>query len=178
MEYKRWLLISAFTAAGAVVGAGAVIATVEANRYTSTDAFCTSCHTMAIIAAEPYFRQSAHRSNRVGVLASCGDCHIPATDWFGETYTHVSQALHDVAAEYTGNFSDPAVWKVRRAELARHVRDNMRSNDSVTCRKCHDAAAINPASESGRAAHALLAQGQMTCIDCHLNTVHAPASAP
>jgi len=43
----------------------------------------------------------------------------------------------------------------------------------VTCRSCHDANAIKPASERGRAAHALMQERKLTCIDCHFNLVHA-----
>jgi trimethylamine-N-oxide reductase cytochrome c-type subunit TorC len=81
--------------------------------------------------------------------------------------------LRDVVAEYTHNYNDPGLWNKRRVELAAEVRDQMHRNDSATCRKCHDAAAIRPASEAGRASHATLKQGQATSIDCHANIVHA-----
>ena len=50
----------------------------------------------------------------------------------------------------------------------------MHNQDSVTCRSCHDANAIQPTSEEGQKAHALLRQGGVTCIDCHTNIVHPP----
>jgi nitrate/TMAO reductase-like tetraheme cytochrome c subunit len=175
MAGNRSLLILAFFAAGAVVGAGAIIVSVEANRITSTDSFCTTCHSMATYAAESGFKQSAHRSNAAGVLASCGDCHIPRTNWWIETYTHVVRGLKDVISENTHNFSDPKVWDAYRIELADVARKEMRSQDSVTCRSCHDPQVIRPASESGQAAHAQIREARMTCIDCHFNLVHAPA---
>ena len=52
----------------------------------------------------------------------------------------------------------------------------MHSQDSVTCRSCHDANAIQPTSDDGRKAHELLRQGGVTCVDCHTNLVH-PAAA-
>jgi cytochrome c-type protein NapC len=52
----------------------------------------------------------------------------------------------------------------------------MRAQDSVTCRSCHEAGAIAPKSEAGRAAHARVGKGGATCVDCHRNLVHAPAS--
>jgi nitrate/TMAO reductase-like tetraheme cytochrome c subunit len=171
---KRWLPLFALLAAGGLVGAGAIVASVEINRHTSTDAFCTSCHSMARLAAEPQFARSTHRSNAAGVLPSCGDCHIPKTNWFVETYAHASSGIRDVIAETFGKFDDPAVWEKRRIELAHSVREEMRGQDSVTCRGCHDASAIRPASERGRAAHDLVREGRMTCIDCHFNLVHAP----
>jgi len=51
----------------------------------------------------------------------------------------------------------------------------LRRQDSVTCRGCHDANAINPKSEDGRTSHAMLKQGGVTCVDCHVNLVHPPA---
>jgi trimethylamine-N-oxide reductase cytochrome c-type subunit TorC len=171
---RRWIAVLALLAVGGVAGAGAILASIEVNRYTSTDGFCTSCHSMAHLAAEPQFARSAHRSNLAGVQPSCGDCHIPATNWFTETYTHVAKGLRDVIAEKSNNYSDPAVWEKRRVELAHSVREEMRSQDSVTCRRCHDAAAIQPASQRGLAAHELVREGRVTCIDCHFNLAHAP----
>ena len=157
----------ALLAAGAVVGAAAIIVTTEINRWTATDAICTSCHSMASIADDSHFKASAHESNAAGIRVGCSDCHIPPGNWFAETYTHVSMGIKDVVAEYTHNFNDPAIWEKRRGELAADAREVMRRDDSSACRKCHDATAVRPASEAGRAAHAMLQQGRMTCIDCH-----------
>jgi cytochrome c-type protein NapC len=171
-QMRRLIILALF--AGIIAGAAGMLVSREGNHYTSTDAFCTSCHSMASIGSDPHFIASAHRANGEGVRPSCGDCHIPKTNWFVETYTHVSSGMRDVIAEYTLNFSDPAIWEARRVELAHEVRNLMRSQDSVTCRSCHDAAVIASKSERGRAAHALLREGHMTCVDCHFNIVHAP----
>jgi flagellar basal body P-ring protein FlgI len=45
---------------GGVIGAGGIIASTEINRQTSTDALCTSCHTMSVVVADPHYQQSAH----------------------------------------------------------------------------------------------------------------------
>jgi cytochrome c-type protein NapC len=169
-----WLLL--VLAIGALIGASVMLVSVEVNRATATDAFCTSCHSMTFVGSDPHFLQSAHRTNSAGVRPSCGDCHIPKTNWFVETWTHVHEGVRDVIAENTHNFSDPKVWGARRAELAHEVRNLMRAQDSVTCRGCHDASAIAPKSTRGKAAHALLREGRMTCIDCHFNLVHAPVA--
>jgi nitrate/TMAO reductase-like tetraheme cytochrome c subunit len=176
MRGNRWLFLLALLVAGGVIGAGGIIISLEVNRATSTDAFCSSCHSMATLATDPYFRQSRHEANAAGFQVSCSDCHIPSGNWFVETYAHVAFGLRDVVAEYTHNFTDPELWQKRRTELAEQVRDEIRRDDSITCRKCHDAAAIRLATEAGRAAHAMLAQGQVTCTDCHINLVHAPAA--
>ena len=174
MRGRRWLTGLSVLVVGAVVGAGAILVSLKVNDATSTDAFCTSCHSMKFVAADPFFQHSAHQTAASGVRPSCGDCHIPKTNWFVETYNHVTSGVRDSYAEFTHDFSDPKTWEARRVALAHEVRNTMRAQDSVTCRSCHDAAAITPKSERGRAAHALLREGRMTCIDCHFNLAHAP----
>jgi len=174
MPINRWLAICGFIAIGGVLGAGVIIGSTEFNRRTSTDALCTSCHSMTVVAADPHYQQSRHQANAAGVRAGCADCHIRTDNWFVETYEHVTSAVRDVIAEYTHNFDDPAVWQKRRVTLAAVVHEQMRRNDGITCRKCHDASAIHPQSDAGRSAHATLKQGGPTCIDCHSNIVHAP----
>jgi nitrate/TMAO reductase-like tetraheme cytochrome c subunit len=177
MRERRWIAVLALLMVGALTGAAAIIASTEINRYTSTDAFCTSCHTMASIADDPQYKRSAHRMNAAGVLAGCSDCHIPTSNWFVETYTHVAHGIADLIAEKTHNFGDPAVWNARRVELANRARDAMRRDGGAACRKCHEVAAIRPVSGAGRAVHAAPAQGGLICIDCHANLVHAPPAA-
>jgi len=159
---------------GAVLGAGGILVSLEVNRATSTEAFCTSCHSMVFVGGDPVFLKSAHRTNGAGVHAGCADCHIRRDNWFVETYTHVKSGLRDSIAELTHNYGNATVWEARRVELAHEVRNVMRAENSATCRSCHDAAKISPQSERGQAAHALLREGRMTCIDCHFNIVHAP----
>ncbi len=174
MKINRWLFIALLLVA-VLVGAGGMLVSVAGNRYTSTDAFCTSCHTMTLQASDPYFQKSVHRSNAAGIRPSCGECHIPTTNWFIETYTHVSSGIRDMYVTLTRDFSNPQTWETRRAALEQEVLADLRASNSVTCRSCHDAAAIQPKSEAGRQSHAALAQGGVTCVDCHVNLVHPPA---
>jgi len=176
MTINRWLL-GAVLLVAAVVGAGAMMASFAINHATSTDAFCIGCHTMALQYNDPFFQNSAHRSNKEGVRPSCGDCHIPTTNWFIETYVHVTSGIRDVYVETTHDFSDPKAWEARRAALEEEARAQIRAWDSVTCRSCHDASAIKPSSDAGRQSHALLGQGGVTCVDCHINLVHPPVAA-
>ncbi|HMF25272.1 MAG TPA: NapC/NirT family cytochrome c [Pseudolabrys sp.] len=175
MRINRGLLFAG--AIGFVLGAGAIITSIAFNHYTSTTEFCTSCHSMTFQLADPHFQKSVHWSNSKGVRPSCGDCHIPTTNWFIETYTHATSGIRDIIAELTHNYNDPKLWEARRRELAPETVAHMRAQDSVTCRSCHDASAIKPTTEDGRVAHATLKGGGVTCVDCHTNIVHAPTSA-
>ena len=165
------LLLALFVAV--LIGAGATIASVEFNRHTSTDAFCTSCHSMASLPADPHYQQSAHASNSAGVRPSCGQCHIPTNNWFVETYTHIASGMRDLFAEMTTNFDDREGWNARRRELAKGVHENMRRQNNVTCTTCHAPASIKPASQVGQVIHASLPEGQMACASCHRNIVHS-----
>ena len=177
MKISRGLLVLLLIIA-AIVGAGAMIVNTEVERYTSTNAFCSSsCHSMTFMAADPHFQKSAHWSNPEGVRAGCGNCHIPTDNWFLETYTRVTLAARDLFAELTHDFSNPKVWEARRVGLEQKTLAELRHWDSSPCRSCHDASAIQPKSDAGRQSHAALAQGGVTCVDCHSNLVHPPAAS-
>jgi nitrate/TMAO reductase-like tetraheme cytochrome c subunit len=153
-------------------GAVATIASVEFNRHTSTDKFCTGCHSMASLPTDSHYQQSAHVSNPAGVRPNCGSCHIPTNNYFVETYTHLTSGIHDLFAEWTTNFDDKEAWEARRRELAKGVHDKMRRQGNVTCRSCHAPESIKPVSQTGQAVHAAL-PAQMACVDCHRNLVHS-----
>jgi nitrate/TMAO reductase-like tetraheme cytochrome c subunit len=177
MHISRWLFVVLLLAA-AVVGAGGMLVSTAVNHYTSTEAFCsTSCHSMVLQAADPYYQRSKHRSNNGGVRPSCSDCHIPTDNWFIETYVHVTSGVRDLFVELTNNFTDPKAWEAHRAGLEQEALATIRGWKSSTCRSCHDASAIKPQSDAGRQSHALLGQGSVTCVDCHVNLVHPPAAS-
>jgi nitrate/TMAO reductase-like tetraheme cytochrome c subunit len=174
----RWGLVALLLGA-ALVGAGATIASVEFNKHTSTDKFCRTCHNHgdptdahASPPTDPHYLQSAHVSNGAGVRASCGQCHIPMNNYFVETYTHMSQGLHDLIVEATFNFNDKQAWEARRRENAKNVRDKMRRQKNVTCTSCHTPGSIKPVSQTGQVIHASL-PAQTACVDCHRNIVHS-----
>jgi formylglycine-generating enzyme required for sulfatase activity len=61
---------------GLLLGLAAALAGHQTVNYTSTDAFCDqACH--AHPQAEQFWIQSAHYSNRQGIVAHCTDCHLP-----------------------------------------------------------------------------------------------------
>jgi nitrate/TMAO reductase-like tetraheme cytochrome c subunit len=170
--YLQWRFVLPLLAA-AVIGAGAMLVSVEFNHFTSTEKFCsTSCHSMTPHVTDPYYQQSAHISNSAGVRPSCGNCHIPTTNWFLETWVHVSSGMWDAYKEVTTNFDDRRAWEERRRYLANGVRAHMLSWDNAPCKSCHTPASIKPASQTGQVIHATL-PGDMACVSCHRNLVHS-----
>src|SRR5215470_5862810 len=126
MQIKRWVLVVLLLVA-AIVGAGGILASLAVNHYTSTEAFCsTSCHSMTFVAGDPYFQRSAHRSNKQGVRPTCAQCHIPTTNWFLETYVHVTSGVRDVFVEMTHDFTNPKAWEAHRAGLEEEARATIR----------------------------------------------------
>lgn len=172
----RYATGSAVIVVALLVGAGGMVGVDAVNHYTEREAFCTSCHSMSHVVADAAFQQSVHRSNPHGIQVTCSDCHISAEAIIPRAWEHATTGLKDIISEMTHDFSDASAWEDRRVELAHYVREEMRENDSVTCRKCHDGSKVTPESEGGRAAHALLAKQDLTCIDCHMNLVHAPVA--
>ena len=71
---------------GGVCGIGFILFLIEFDHYTSTEEFCTSCHSMEL-AAEPY-RNSTHYKPKSGVRASCGDCHV-SEGGISATWEHI-----------------------------------------------------------------------------------------
>ena len=175
-RWITWPLVLGLFAA-ALFGAAGIIFLTEFNRHTSTTAFCTSCHSMTPIASDPHYQQSAHVSNSSGVIPSCGDCHIPKTNWFVETYVHMKSGIHDLIAEMTTNFDDQKGWEARRLAMATGVHETMRREGNATCKSCHAPANIKPASQTGQMIHASLQADQVACVSCHRNLVHSRPGA-
>jgi nitrate/TMAO reductase-like tetraheme cytochrome c subunit len=168
--YLRWGIVLPLLVA-AVIGAGATLFTVEFNKHTASDAFCTGCHSMKVMTADPHYLQSAHVSNSAGVRPSCGQCHIPTNNIFQETWVHVTSGIRDVISEATTDFQSSA-WDEKRRKMATGVREHMLGWRNQTCTTCHAPASIKPASQTGQVIHATLPE-DMACASCHRNLVHS-----
>ena len=167
-SFINWLPKSIWSLAAilllaALVGAGGLLFTVEFNKHTSTEKFCTSCHSMAALAEDPHYQQSAHINNSAGVRVACGSCHIPTNNIFIETYTHITSGIRDAISEATTDFSNKPAWEAKRREMAKGVREHMLGWRNVTCTTCHAPASIKPASQTGQVVHASLPQ-DMACV--------------
>lgn len=157
---------------GGLAGVVFALAAEQIDHLTTTDEFCTSCHSMqSYIADAEVYKSSAHQTTASGVRPRCADCHIPK-GLVSATYTHVVDGIGDLWGQIRYNYEDPKVWEAEKARLAHAVRDKMRANDSVTCRSCHEEASIKPKRKRGQRQHEEAIKSSMTCIDCHYNLVH------
>lgn len=171
LQFLKKAVVVSFIVGG-VAGLVAAVAAEKVDELTSSDEFCSSCHTMkAYITDSETFKKSTHRTSPSGVHPSCGDCHIPK-GLIAATWTHVYSGIKDTWAQTTMNYEDPKVWQAERARLANEARLWFRANDSVTCRNCHVEAAIKPERKRGQRQHKQAKEKGMTCIDCHYNLVH------
>lgn len=155
---------------GGFAGIGFMVFLMEFDHYTSSEAFCTTCHSMTL-AAEPY-RQSAHYLPTSGVRASCGDCHV-SPGIFAATWDHFVGGKDLFRQIFGANYDDPVINALHLPEAAFSARDWFRQRDSATCKRCHVQDAIIGKRADTQAIHMEDAVGK-TCIDCHINLVHQP----
>jgi len=160
---------------GVVVGAGIVIGTRVMVKETGTDRFCgTACHEMQ--AALKELEQSSHGRNRIGVTASCHDCHIPHA-YPANLIRKARAGAKDVYHHLLGTLNTPEKYEQNRARMARAELERLRDRDSAECRHCHVAAKMDLAKQSGFAAksHREAAEKKETCVECHTGVAHKVA---
>jgi nitrate/TMAO reductase-like tetraheme cytochrome c subunit len=141
---------------------------IEFDHQTSTEAFCTTCHSMDLV-AEPY-RQSVHYNAPSGVRASCGDCHV-SEGLISATLDHIIGAKDLYKQLFGPDYDNPVVNLVHMPDAAFAARQWFRDRDSATCRRCHTQEIISGRRADTLEIHREGAEGK-TCIDCHINLVH------
>lgn len=145
--------------------------TAAVMHYTSSTEFCLSCHSMKI----PYeeYQGSIHFSNAKGIRAECSDCHIPEAP-LDYVITKI-RATKDIYHEFvTGKIDDEDKFEQHRMAMAETVWEQLRANDSATCRSCHtlDAMDTYEQTEDAVKMHAYGKENNVTCIDCHKGVAH------
>jgi len=95
-------------------------------EYTNRLEFCTSCHSMNM----PYeeYKTSVHYSNASGVRAICSDCHVPK-EWTAKLIRKI-KATNELWHHFRGKINTPEKFEANRAEMAEHVWETMKANDS------------------------------------------------
>ena len=140
-------------------------------ELTNTESFCISCHEMKDNVYQEY-KKTIHYSNRTGVRATCPDCHVPK-EWWHKVVRKVG-ATNELFHKIIGSINTDEKFEAKRLELAEHVWDEMKSNDSHECRNCHDFSYmnLNKQKQSSKKKHKHGAETGMTCIDCHQGIAH------
>lgn len=165
---KKTKIITALCLMG--VGALALWGTQSIMHATSSTEFCVSCHSMSHPQQE--WEGSTHFANAKGVRAECADCHVPQE---GLHYVKAKfTALKDVWYEVQGKLDSKEKYEAHRAEMAQRVWDEMKANDSETCRSCHsfDAMELSAQTKLAKETHQAAKENGQTCIDCHKGIVH------
>ena len=164
----RWSVL-ALLVLGFAGGAVAIIGTQVMVHVTGTNEFCGgACHSMQWVANE--HRQSVHGTNSRGLGATCHDCHIPK--YYPELLWYKAKAgTKDIIGEIRGVISTEEKFKAARQQMAQHVWDEYKDNDSRACRNCHQFTKEVLAKQNEWHA-AQMREGKATCIDCHKGVAH------
>lgn len=160
-----WLLLL-----GALLGVAALGVTVTVLHKASSTEFCVSCHSMQTPLAE--YQGSVHFQNVKGIRAECADCHIPSEP-AAYLWTKI-RAVKDIYHEAIGTLDTPEKYEAHKLRMAQTVWDQLKANDSATCRSCHSYAAMDILAQrpNARAEHPVAIKEGQTCIDCHRGVAH------
>lgn len=143
---------------------------IEFDHFTSSNEFCTTCHSMTY--ADEVYKASSHYDSASGVRASCGDCHV-SEGVFAATWDHAVGGKDLIKQLFGPDYDDPVINSLHLPEAAFAARDWFRERDSATCKRCHTLEAIQGKRAGTAAIHQEETEGK-SCIDCHYNLVHRP----
>jgi cytochrome c-type protein NapC len=138
---------------------------------TNTQEFCISCHEMRDnVYAE--FKKSIHYSNRVGVRATCPDCHVPK-DWSYKLLRKI-EASRELWSKIAGNVDTRDKFEEHRLDMANSEWARMKASDSRECRNCHSFEAMRKTADTLPVyeKHMQAKEQGKTCIECHKGVAH------
>jgi cytochrome c-type protein NapC len=162
---------------GLLLSAILMVAGAAGLAWTNTEKFCIGCHEMKDnVYAE--FKGSIHDTNRSGVRAICSDCHVPREPI--PLIKRKFRATFELWGHFVGVVDTKEKFEAHRYQLAKRVWARMKETDSLECRNCHHAEAMDPEkqSEKARARHAKAKAEGKTCIDCHFGIAHKEPDGP
>lgn len=150
---------------------------------TNSMSICISCHEMEGVYQE--YKESKHYNNRMGVRATCSDCHVPHGktfgDWIDKFLAKLQIGSKDIFHHFVGTYPDKPAFEKSRYPLAQHVLENMKARDSKECRACHnyDAMQFDEQDKSAQKKHKKAMENpDKTCIDCHAGVAHKLPEEP
>jgi nitrate/TMAO reductase-like tetraheme cytochrome c subunit len=153
---------------GGVGGVALMTFLIELDHFTSSNEFCTGCHSMTF--ADQSYQKSVHFNSSSGVRASCGDCHV-SQGVFAATWDHVIGTKDLLKQLFGPDYNDPLVNVLHLPEAAFHARRWFKERDSATCKRCHALEAIQGKRANTAAIHLEETEGK-SCVECHYNLVH------
>ena len=155
---------------GIVLGVIGLLTFDWTMHATSTDAFCTSCHEMAIPLAQ--LQKTSHFNNRTGAAATCADCHVPQA--FVPKMVRKVEAAREVWGHFTGIIDTPEKYAAHTPAMKAREIARLKANDSRECRDCHSAERMLSVIQTSKAQrfHRALTKNRKTCIDCHAGIAH------
>lgn len=139
---------------------------------TNTEAFCITCHEMRSTVYEE-LKETVHFSNRSGVRATCPDCHVPK-NWALKMQRKIQATFNELPKHILGTMDTKEKFEAQRYELALRVWTQMKQNDSLPCRNCHDWHSMSQKNQTEKAwdRHERGKRDGLTCIDCHSGIAH------
>ncbi|WP_434361911.1 pentaheme c-type cytochrome TorC [Parasalinivibrio latis] len=164
--------VLALVIVGALIAIAGVVTFHASIEFTSTNEFCTSCHTMKENFNE--YKNSIHYKNAAGVRAECRNCHIPENNPIDFMKAKLG-GIGDIYAEFvSGTISTPEKFEDNRLRMAQDVWKMMSDTNSAPCKSCHSYTAMDHAKQSPAAAAAMTkaAAKDMNCIECHKGIAH------
>lgn len=168
---RRLLPTAVLLLAGGALGVAAWSAFAVGMSWTNTESFCISCHEIRTFVYEPSLG-TIHDVNRIGVRATCVDCHVPRP--LGPLLFAKLRASKDLYHHLMGTIDTQEKFEARHLLMAERVWDSMQANDSRECRFCHNDQAMALDEQTGRARrqHEGMIESGETCIDCHKGLAH------
>jgi cytochrome c-type protein NapC len=138
---------------------------------TNDPEFCLSCHEMRDN-VYPEYKKTIHYSNRVGVRATCADCHVPKS--WGYKLLRKIKASRELWGKVTGVVDTREKFEEHRMEMATREWDRMKRTDSRECRNCHSFDAMRKSVDKLPIyeRHTKAKDAGKTCIDCHKGIAH------
>lgn len=169
----KWLLFLPTGAIlAAVVGAAALGAFNFTIHYTNQNEFCYGCHIGMDSIVEEY-EASSHFDNGTGVKATCANCHVPK-EFIPKMKVKIA-ATADIYHKLTGKIT-PENFESHRLDMAVHIWDDLKENDSKACRTCHDPERWDTSEQSIKAQMQHVVEfweeNNKTCINCHKGVAH------
>ena len=143
----------------------------KAVKHTSTDRYCMSCHVHPV--QERNWKLSTHYNNKSGTVVHCVECHL-APKGKGYLYTKAKHGAKDV---YGYLFKDSASINWQAKKLLENAKKFVYEE---SCLECHQNLFPVTLSEDGVNAHLAYTNskdGQMSCINCHIQVGHYDKNA-